>query len=462
MCSPARTAWHMRGRAMENKPLMNLWRALTASVVIAVACASCTTSTQSSSSTTGLSKDGASGTGTASARGVTADTIRIGFTYPDLQALSKTGIVKIDNGPSGDLMKAIVDDFNAHNRIYGRKLELFNSAWFPIGNDKQLASCIQLTEDHAVFAVLGGYLGANNLCVTEQHNTALIGRDTDAVTTISQSTAPWISYAPTADRATAGLVHAMQRNGDLAGHTVAVIGQAIDKPLIDAATKALADLGVTAAYVAVYEGDGSDVPQLTAEDGVFEQRLRAKHVDTVIDVSGYIPLNSFTKDDYLPKIFALSPAAVIAAAATAPHSSFPFVGTITANGDANQLYDDPVFVHCREAWKAATGKTIETPAEETKAGKSSGGAGMTDACALLQVFVAAARAAGPNLTNDTLRKGAESLGRLDVPGIGTATFRPGKLDGQNSFQLIRLNKDWTTTSTVQEFTPVGGTISINS
>src|SRR4051794_24703978 len=102
----------------------------------------CTTSSKdsdgSADSTTAAS--GSPGPLRGSARGVTADTIRIGFAFPDLEALSRTGIVKIDTGPAADLMKAIVDDFNSRDTINGRKLALFNSAWFPIGNEKQLAS----------------------------------------------------------------------------------------------------------------------------------------------------------------------------------------------------------------------------------------------------------------------------------------------------------------------------------
>jgi hypothetical protein len=425
--------------------------------------AACTASSKRSGAHSSTGNAGATVTTTAltaSARGVTPTTIRIGFAYPDLQALSKTGIVKIDVGPSADLMKAIVDDFDAHDSINGRKLELFTSGWFPIGNEKQLASCIELTEDHAVFAVLGGYLGGNNLCVTKQHDTALIGRDVDATATIRQSSAPWISAAPTGERAAAGLVRLMQQHGDLAGHQVAVMGQTIDQGLIDAAKQALVDAGVTPADVAVYEGNGSDTAALASEDRVFEQRLRSKHVDTIIDVSGYIPLNSFSKDGFLPRVFALSNAAVTAAAAVSPHANFPFVGTMTALSDPSRVYDDPTYTRCRRAWTAATGKTIKTPDEELKDGKSSGFGGMLDACTLLQLFVAAARAAGPNLTNDTLQHGVESLGRISLPSIGVATFRAGKLDGQNTFQLVELNKDWTISSTVQQYARVGDPITL--
>jgi hypothetical protein len=439
------------------------WRVVMSVAVALLVGSACATSSRGSGPHATTGTTGSSGALTASARGVTATTIRIGFAYPDLQALSKTGIVKIDVGPSADLMKAVVDDVNAHGGVDGRKLELFTSGWFPIGNEKQLASCVELTEDHAVFAVLGGYLGGNNLCVTKQHQTALIGRDVDATATISQSAAPWISESPTAERAAAGLVRAMQQHGDLAGHTVAVMGQAIDAPLIRAAQQALLDVGVTPADVVTYEGDGSDVPALTSEDRVFEQRLRGERVDTVIDVSGYIPLNSFSKDGFLPRVFALSNPAVTAAAAVSPHANFPFVGTVTAISDPMQAYDNPAFVRCRAAWTAATGKTIRTPDQELHDGKSSGFGGMVDACSLLQLFIAAATAAGPNLTNATLAKGAASIGRIDLPSTGTATFRRGKLDGQDTFQLIELNKAWTlSSSTVQQYARVGDPVTLTS
>src|SRR5690349_24160641 len=44
---------------------------------------------------------------TATARGVTADTITIGFAYPDLDALTKTSFVRISHGPYDPIVRAL-------------------------------------------------------------------------------------------------------------------------------------------------------------------------------------------------------------------------------------------------------------------------------------------------------------------------------------------------------------------
>ncbi|NIR41652.1 MAG: hypothetical protein GWN79_27145, partial [Actinobacteria bacterium] len=50
--------------------------------------------------------------------------------------------------------------------------------------------------------------------------------------------------------------------------------------------------------------------------------------------------------------------------------------------------------------------------------------------------VAAATAAGPELTNESFREGLESLGSIDLPGTAFASFGPGKWDGDDGFRLV--------------------------
>src|SRR4051794_37364919 len=148
------------------------WLALVALFAVLVGCTSSRDDGKVASDSTGGATKPEVGT---NGRGVTDDAIKIGYSYIDLETLAKSGIIKIDQGPYEDIVKALVDDVNARGGVNGRKLEVSTAKFSPIGNEEQLAACTKLTEDDKVFAVLGGLLNDNNLCITQQHATTLVG-----------------------------------------------------------------------------------------------------------------------------------------------------------------------------------------------------------------------------------------------------------------------------------------------
>ena len=80
-------------------------------------------------------------------KGVTANTIKIGFSYIDLETLAKSGIIKIDNGPYEQVIKALVADVNAHGGINGRKLELFTAKYSHMVNPQSFLLPNDLVKD---------------------------------------------------------------------------------------------------------------------------------------------------------------------------------------------------------------------------------------------------------------------------------------------------------------------------
>src|ERR1041385_3504138 len=98
--------------------------AVAAALAIVAAACSTSSSPQSGGSTAATGGGMTSAKLTASAKGVTADTIKVAFTYPDLETLAKSGIVKVSHGSYPDAIKALADDINANGGINGRKLEV--------------------------------------------------------------------------------------------------------------------------------------------------------------------------------------------------------------------------------------------------------------------------------------------------------------------------------------------------
>lgn len=84
---------------------------------------------------------------TASARGITEDTIHIGVAVPDVSAFA-------DHGDQNARFQEIADQINAAGGINGRQLELHHARWDLLDTAGFEAACVQLTEDVEVFAVI--------------------------------------------------------------------------------------------------------------------------------------------------------------------------------------------------------------------------------------------------------------------------------------------------------------------
>ena len=113
---------------------------------------------------------------TASARGITEDTIRIGLAIPDVSQFSNTGdqIARY---------RVVADEINRNGGVIGRQIELVTTEWALSDTTGFDAACVQLTEDEEVFAVVSrtpsGF--GDMTCFTDLGNTITVnGLDLDA------------------------------------------------------------------------------------------------------------------------------------------------------------------------------------------------------------------------------------------------------------------------------------------
>jgi hypothetical protein len=278
---------------------------------------------------------------------------------------------------------------------------------------------------------------------------------------LEKARAPWATWAPSDDRSIKALVELMDRNGYLKGHTIAVYAQnSVNKPLVDEAVKALEDAGSEAVDTAIFDVPAGDTQAAATQDKVIAERFRNKHVDTVINVGLFTPGTDWDNDGFHPAMFAISAGNISAAAFTNPLEKFPIVAGPQPSADPNAGFNTPEMRRCREVWKQATGKEILTGDEENELGHSTGSGAMGAACTAMQIFVAAAKAAGPNLTPATWQKGLESIGKIETSGAPVASFGPNKPDGQDSFQLVKHDPKWEPGSSEQEFIPIGEPITL--
>lgn len=430
--------------------------ALALAALVGAACSSKSSSQGSSSATSGAVA------ASTSATGVTAGAIRIGFSYPDLAALAKTGVIKVDNGPYDKVIKALVDDVNERGGINGRKLEPFTAKYDVLSNTPQITACTQLTEDDKVFAVLGGFIGDNNLCVTQQHATILVGAYSGFnQATLAKARAPWVIPGASDERSIKALVTLLAQQGRLKGHTVAIEGQTPDsKPLVDLTVKALDAAGTKAVSTAVIDVLASDTQAFNAQERVVAQRFRDEHADALILVGGTPQAANYDAVGWHPSIYVPSTSYVTPGAYTNPFDKFPFIGGLSVSADPDAGFNTPEMQRCRAVYQQATGIDIKTQREETALGHSTGNAAMQAACSTMQIFVDGAKAAGKDLNQQTWLKGVESIGRFSSPVAPVASFGPGKLDAQDTFQLEQHDPRWKPNSNIDEFIPIGAPLTL--
>lgn len=439
--------------------LTTVLAATTTAMVLAAACSTASDSTKSP--TTTQPANGGGGELTASARGVTASTIKIGFSYIDLETLAKSGIIKISHGPYAQIIKTLVDDVNASGGINGRKLELVTAKFSPIGSAEQLAACTKMTEDDQVFAVLNGLLNENNLCIVQQHGTILVNGASFNAATLAKAQAPWATYLARDERRIAALAKLLDANKALTGHKFALYAaQAANKPLLDLAERAFTELGHEPTDSVLLDVPDNDTQGASAQNKVFAQRLQDKGVDTIVDVGLAIPGADFDAAGYHPRIYTLDAGNIAAAAFTNPFAKFPIVAGLGASADPDELYNGAEFTRCRDVYEKATGKKIQTQQQEDIAGTSTGFVAMSIACTDMQIFVAAAKAAGPNLTNESFAKGLASLGKIALANTPAASFGPDKSDAQDSFVLAQFDPAWKEGQGKLQFAQVGDAVTV--
>jgi ABC-type branched-subunit amino acid transport system substrate-binding protein len=435
------------------------WWSFAVLVVAISSAAACTTSSSSSSSSK-PSGSGATtpGARTASATGVTADAIKIGFTYPDLAALAATGLIKADDGPYDKMMQALVDDVNTNGGVDGRKLVLAAQGFSVTDPVKSLATCSKMTEDDKVFAVLGVFSdSAAALCVVQQHATTLVGGYglpyDDAL--LAKARAPWANWYAKTERSVPALVQALDKNGLLEGKTIALYGYGATGPaLINIAKQALQTAGKSVAATSVINVPLTDTQAYNAQEKIIGQQFKDAHVDAVFVLGGAPPGTNFDAIGFYPEMFLPSVENVGAAAYTNPLAKFPRIVATSPSGDPNAAFDTPAMQHCRQVWKQRTGQEIVNGAK-TGSTTDMTWVGMEYACSALQIFIAAAKAAGPSLTNVTWLHGLESIGKIAIPNAPIASFGPNKADANDNFQLEQFNRAWTPGSPVAEFIPIG-------
>jgi len=374
-------------------------------------------------------------------RGVTDDTITLGYVHLDLDKVREQGLIDLNWGPQSEHAQFLAEHINANGGVNGRSIEIIPLALDPVDASSAQAACLQLTEDNEVFAVLGTLRGDEVLCYTEQHDTVAIANSDMTQERIDRSTAPYASVNARRERIIESLVDEASAAGLFDGRTVAVLSTDAIEVATDVAIPALNDVGVSVEFESLIQGDGT-VGGAGAELAVNVESMRARGVDTVVVVGdATIPVNTFIGEGFFPTLIFTDQGSATAVAGRADLSGFDGVysygGTTPSDRFANSQFQED----CAAPWDEANPDRATQDPAVVEDGEPNHTVGLLIACRSLTVFTIAAEAAGTNLNNATYAAALEELGEFTLPGTNGASLGGGKYDAEDELRMNVYNPD---------------------
>jgi ABC-type branched-subunit amino acid transport system substrate-binding protein len=369
-----------------------------------------TTVTESSGSTTSAEPE----VPTGPAPGVTDDTIKVGVTYVDLEAIRE--LTNLDHGDYEAAYRALFDDINAKGGINGRMIEPVFAPVNPIGTQPAEEACVKLTQDEQVFVVLGFFQADAVLCYVETQETAVIG-GTMTPDRLDRSTVPWYTTEASSDLE-ADTIRQFADEGLLDG-SVAVVSTLQDETALHQTVEPLLDeLGIDPVETAVIDAPENDVAAQNAAVAVIAERFRSSGATKVLVVGtgGLTWANGVESTGYRPQLLFTNINSISAYTEDAAGRD----DTVLAGSVVGGLYggDDAFQLDSMQACVAvlrAAGITVDDPAD-LEPGQPETYVSAYSACRNVALFQAIAEAAGEQLNYGTFQQAGDDLGEVTIPG----------------------------------------------
>lgn len=378
---------------------------------------------------------------TATDRGVTASSIKVGVLVPDVAGLSTINL-SVQAGDPAEQYRVFFNRINAVGGILGRKIVPVYRTYDLLDESDRNQACIYMTQDQKVFTVFDGgvFLGPPMLCIAQQNHTPLMRQASVPDEYAAAAKGYLITTSPGLQRFDRSFAWELHQSGALAGKRIGVFGDTYSdsKPGIDAFVETLKGLGYTILHrtqLAINSGtQQSQIPVAVAE-------MKRKKINVVLIVTGTTQATTFVTNaqgqGFFPRYYVSDHqfAAYDAYTSNMPESFDGTIGfTTLRTGEARAGLKAPGFdAACLSYYNQATGKNIQRGTTETQL--------ILSHCSNVELFKAAALRAGANLTRDRLSLGFQSLGQVVIANAGSGSFAPGKLGAVDQLRTVRWEFD---------------------
>ena len=374
----------------------------------------------------------------AVASSTTTQTVKIGFTYPDLAAfaiLNKAfGI-----GDPAQQAEAVLDRWRRECMLPdGLEIDLVFGKYNIISDNAKRGVCTSLAQDEEVFAVVGGRdftVGAE--CLATRFDIPVIDTNS-APPSLYQRGAPWF-FTLRADQASQlrSFAHWATTEGHLENKTIGLYYETRLDEAVPVLRDDLASFGHEVASEISTSGEGVGAP----EDQIAVQRFIAAGVDLVIPIVGgssSVNVFSFSESQgYRPTYIDLDYGehTTDVAAKTMPAEQYDgtFAMTMTRAGEvAANGTPTPEAEECLNNYERYSG--IEISRERAETGEYSN---ILLTCDLMSILLAGLTTAAEDLSKESFVTGIETSSDFIFAGSGSGSFGPSDHSGVDEYRTIQ-------------------------
>lgn len=396
---------------------------------------------------------------TATDRGVTADTIHLGYVDIDWEAVNTQFNQTRNDAPVDEVVKILQDDLNERGGILGRQVEVEVKRFLPVGSESVVQVCTELVEDTETFLVMSYFQGQGvqdgNLCLNDTNETLIIGGPPGA-DELARSRAAWITPNMNRIRRAEGFAQLLADTGTLAelGPIGIIVHFSSDVEVGKAAEKALVAAGATVTQLVQLPDNGGDTQATEALVSTAVERFRSDGVQTIYSIGPNTPVISrLLLDASDLKLMLLDGDAQSGWPNNAPENLASATAVISNATPLAIAAEEPAMAECLALIEEKIGFELKTQADVGDGEKYYLGGAFTS-CQYFAMFEQVAVEAGPDLTTESFTEAIGSIGDIVVPGYEFASLAADKYDARDSMSLVSWNgSSWDVTS--EQFNVVG-------
>jgi ABC-type branched-subunit amino acid transport system substrate-binding protein len=386
---------------------------------------------------------GAGSASAAASAGATDSTpIKVGFTLFDVGGASRLGFpIGADPAQQRQAWQAMVTQVNAEGGINGRPVQPVFSTYDLTNADSQQASCLALTQDARVFAVLGGYnYPAASLCVVDSNRTLLVNNNAFSLEELYRS-GRHVSIFPRSTRMMANFARRMAAAGQIKGKKIGILddlGGDPTKSVINALVAQVESHGGDVVHQSVLSGDlASGSSRIPIE----VNQMRSAGVEVVLLLASPLFGTQFVQQADSQRwqpVYAGSDWDVWYTDTGAQNMPAGFEGaySVVTVRTGEWRVGAPVPPRAAECIRIFE-QVTKTKAPER--GQDFHGS-ILQICDTFLLFTRIARAA-PTLDQASFMAAAQRVGRVETAAWGGGSLGPGKFDLNDATRIIRWHLD---------------------
>lgn len=363
---------------------------------------------------------------TASYRGVTEDSIKVGVAAIDFEALQAFA-VEIDGFPSEIWAPAWAQAFNDRGGAHGRMMETVVSTFLPVGTEEVDATCAELTQDEEVFVVFGAMLGDSPLCVTELNETPYVGMFGLTDERLERSIAPFFASEMAADAQRENSLRALIDEGTFDGVKLGVWWEVADDPVAENVVLPLLDeAGVDVVETVVLGDFGDDTAASEASADTLFAALAGAQADMYLNISGLVSFNRAVDRNSPGVPFVLlngqvTNSAIVSTSGYDPDVLADAIAVTAAKPTGAEWRENPGWQQCVAEIEAYDPESIDIDDIDDSVAE-----GIGQACQGFRLLEHLLVNADPNLTPEAMVEVADATGEFLLPGMAGGSLGPGK------------------------------------